>query len=245
MFNKKFITAVDKLTLGIVLLVLFVLVGYSQKVNNPNKIQIKENPIKSISNREASFESPKKSVAEILSDLANQKFLIKEDKISDCDYETIANFGKAFVNLYTGAVAKQERVSFENYISNENLLKFVNKMLELEQKKELKGGIGVIFGLENEFNELEFRILNENLCYLNLYFSNQGSGMSCKMLVQSEKKSLKISDLYFGNKDGVDTIVTGHHKVRKLDNPELWDDQEWINGVFEKLEKYEYELLNK
>ncbi|MBU5255269.1 hypothetical protein [Tissierella praeacuta] len=245
MFNKKFITAVDKLTLGIVVLVLFALVGCSQKVNNPNKTQIKENSIESIPNREASFEPPKNSVAEILSDLANQKFLIKEDQISDYDYETIANFGKAFVNLYTGAVAEQEIVSFENYISNENLLKFVNKMLELEQKKELKGGSGVSFGLENEFNELEFRILNENLCYLNLYFSNQGSGMSCKMLVQSLKKSLKIVDLYFGNKDGVDTIVTGHHKVRKLDNPELWDDQEWINGVFEKLEKYEYELLNK
>ncbi|WP_313755938.1 hypothetical protein [Tissierella sp.] len=86
----------------------------------------------------------------------------------------------------------------------------------MEQKKELKDGIGVIFGLENEFNELEFRILNENLCYLNLYFSNQGSGMSCKMLVQSLKKSLKIVDLYFGNKDGVDTIVTGHHKVKNL-----------------------------
>lgn len=245
MFNKKFIIAVDKLTLGIVLLVLFALVGCSQKVNNPNKTQIKENPIESIPNREASFEPQKKSVAEILSDLSNQKFLIKEDQISDYDYETIANFGKAFVNLYTGAVAEQEIVSFENYILNENLLKFVNKMLELEQKKELKGGIGVIFGLENEFNEVESRILNENLCYLSLYFSNQGSGMSCKMLVQSEKKLLKIVDLYFGNKDGVDTIVTGHHKVRKLDNPELWDDQEWIDGVFEKLEKYEYELLNK
>lgn len=147
MFNKKFIIAVDKLTLGIVLLVLFALVGCSQKVNNPNKTQIKENPIESIPNREASFEPQKKSVAEILSDLSNQKFLIKEDQISDYDYETIANFGKAFVNLYTGAVAEQEIVSFENYILNENLLKFVNKMLELEQKKELKGGIGVIFGL--------------------------------------------------------------------------------------------------
>ncbi|MBU5314443.1 hypothetical protein KQI38_20670 [Tissierella carlieri] len=77
MFNKKFIIAVDKLTLGIVLLVLFALVGCSQKVNNPNKTQIKENPIESIPNKEASFKPPKKSVAEILSDLANQKFLIK------------------------------------------------------------------------------------------------------------------------------------------------------------------------
>ena len=55
MFNKKFIIAVDKLTLGIVLLVLFALVGCSQKVNNPNKTQIKENPIESIPNKESKY----------------------------------------------------------------------------------------------------------------------------------------------------------------------------------------------
>lgn len=108
--------------------------------------------------------------------------------------------------------------------------------------KKLKGGIGVIFGLENEFKDVEFRKLDEKLCYLSLQFSNQGSGMNCEMLVQSEK-SLQTVDLYFRNKDGVDTIATGHHKVRKLDNPKLQDEQKWVDGVFEKLKKYESKLL--
>jgi hypothetical protein len=43
--------------------------------------------------------------------------------------------------------------------------------------------------------------------------------MNCQILVQSINKSLKIVDLYFGNKDGVDTLVTGHPSQRKLDNP--------------------------
>lgn len=34
--------------------------------------------------------------------------------------------------------------------------------------KKLKGGIGVIFGLENEFKDVEFRKLDEKLCYLSL-----------------------------------------------------------------------------
>ncbi|MNF02616.1 hypothetical protein D3C80_2017910 [compost metagenome] len=72
---------------------------------------------------------------------------------------------------------------------------------------------------------------------MNLTFTNQGSGMSCKLLVQSVNKSLKIVDLYFGNKDGVDTIATGHPSERKLDNPKLWDDQKWVDGVMEKLEQ--------
>ncbi|MNJ73516.1 hypothetical protein D3C77_703180 [compost metagenome] len=62
------------------------------------------------------------------------------------------------------------------------------------------------------------------------------------MLVQAENKTLKMVDLYFGTKDGVDTIVTGHPADRKLHDPKLWDDQVWVDGVFEKLEKLESEL---
>ncbi|WP_438348404.1 hypothetical protein ACP8HI_22795 [Paenibacillus sp. FA6] len=64
------------------------------------------------------------------------------------------------------------------------------------------------------------------------------------MLVQAENKTLKMVDLYFGTKDGVDTIVTGHPADRKLHDPKLWDDQVWVDGVFEKLEKFESELLS-
>lgn len=60
-------------------------------------------------------------------------------------------------------------------------------MLELEQRKELKGEFSVIFGLENKFAEAKYKQLDENLYYVNLPFSNQGSGMSFKMLVQTEK----------------------------------------------------------
>ncbi|MNW45641.1 hypothetical protein D3C74_229110 [compost metagenome] len=62
--------------------------------------------------------------------------------------------------------------------------------------------------------------------------------MNCKLLVQSVDKTLKIVELYFGNKDGVDTIASGHPSERKLDNPNFWVDQEWVDGVMEKLEQY-------
>lgn len=219
---------------------LVILMGCSLKENDSSKIEIKESIPEPISSVENSSEPLKKSSTEVLRDLANQQFPIEEDQISD----VVAVFGKTFVNLYTGAVAEQETVSFENYISNEKLLNFTNKMLELEQQKELKGGIGVTFGLDNEFKDVEFKELDEDLYYLRLQFSNQGSVWGCKMLVQSENKSLKIVDVYSGNKDGVDTIVTGHPAVRKVDNPKLWDEQKWVNAVFEKLEKYESELLS-
>ncbi|MGG4146568.1 hypothetical protein ABEW34_26010 [Paenibacillus algorifonticola] len=188
---------------------------------------------------EISLEIPEKSAAEILKDLADQPFSVNGNQMSDDDQETVVAFGQAFVNLYTGAVAEQETVSFRNYISNENLLKYTNKMLELEQRKELKGAVSVHFGLENEFKEAEFKKLDGNLYYVSLPFSNQGSGMNLQVLVQAENKALKIVDLYFGNKDGIDSIATGHPADRKLHDPKLWDDQVWVDGVFEKLEKIE------
>lgn len=223
-----------KSTLVIAVLILVVLTGCSQKENHSTK--------ESISNIEAPVESPEKSEAELLSELANQEFTLKADQLGEDDYDTMEDFGKSFVNLYTGAVANQERVSFNNYISKDKLLQFTNKMLELEQRQVLKGGFSVTFGLSNEFQEVQFKRLDNNLYRLDLSFLNQGSGMSCKLLIQSVNKSLKIEDLYFGNKDGVDTMATGHPAERRLDNPELWDDQEWVNGVMEKLEEYETKL---
>lgn len=207
-------------TIGIVVLMLFVL----------NPTLINDNPNISISNKEASVEPLEKSATESLSELAN---------------DSMVTFGKSFVNLYTGAVAEQETVSFENYISNANLLKFTDKMLELTQKQELNGTSSVYFGLDNEFKEEVFKKLDENLYFLSLPFSNEGSGMTCKLLVQSSNKSLEIIDLYFGYKDGVDTFTTGHPAERKIDNPQIWDDQEWVDDVFEKLEQYETELSVK
>lgn len=245
MFDRKIKLIKLNLILGVALLIFFMLMACSQMENQSNKTNI--NPINTISNINVPLDKSEedkpaeedRSAIEILNDLASKKFTINGDQLSEDDREIILDFGKAFVNLYTGAVAEQQTVSFENYISNENLLKFTNKMLELEQKQELKGGIGVIFGLENEFKEAELEKIDENLYYLDLNFLNQGSGMRCRLLIQSENGSLKIADLYFGNMDGVDTIVTGHHTVRKLDNPELWNDQEWVDSVFEKLKEYE------
>lgn len=213
-----------KLTLAITILVFLALAGCSQS----SPYTYTENDIL----------TPAISIEEELRGLSNSQYSIKGDQISEDDYVRMEEFGQSFVDLYTGAVAEQQTVSFENYIANKNLLTFTNEMLALEQQQELKGGIGVIFGMYNDFKEVEINKLDDNLYFLYVPFTNHGSGMSCKLLVQSVDKTLKIVDLYFGNKDGVDTIATGHPSERKLDNPNLWDDQEWVDGVMEKLEQY-------
>lgn len=221
-----------KLTFGIASLFMIVLAGCSEEGNRSNTVN---HQLESETSIVTTNEPTMKSEATRLSDLASQEF-------NADDHNTITSFGKAFINLYTGAVAAQEAVSFNNYISNANLLQYTNKMLELEQKQLLSGGNSAIFGLDNEFEEPEIKQIKENLYYVNIPFSNQGSHRTCQQLIQYENQSLKMVDVYFGNKDGVDTLVTGHPSERKLDHAALWDDPEWVDRVFEKLEQYESEL---
>lgn len=177
-----------------------------------------------------------------LNQLSGREYTIQEENLNGTDDEFIISFGQSFVNLFNGAVGEQVEVSFKKYISNPNLLKFADKMLELTQKQDLLGRNSVNYGLNNEFKKIKIDYINDNLCYLELPYVIEGSGNSCKVLVTSEDNTLKIVDFYFGSKDGVDTITTGHHAERKLDKANLWDDEEWVRVVFDKLDELEEEL---
>ncbi|OME83208.1 MULTISPECIES: hypothetical protein [Paenibacillus] len=188
---------------------------------------------------ETSKASHEKKTKGILNQLANQDFSIQGEHLSNADDETIIEFGKAFVNLFNGAVAEQEKILFEKYISNKDLRKFADKMLEITQKQDLQSGNSINYGLKNEFEQAKLQHTEDNLCYLELAFQFEGSGMGSKMLITAENKSLKIVDFYFGSKDGVDTFATGHPAEREMSNPNLWLDEEWLKKVFDKLEDLE------
>jgi hypothetical protein len=112
-------------------------------------------------------------------------------------------------------------------------------MLELTQKQDLLGGNTINYGLKNEFNQVNLQHMEDNFCYLELRFEFEGSGMGCKMLINTENKSLKLIDFYFGSKDGVDTFTTGHPAERGINDSDLWENEEWVKSVFDKLEDFE------
>jgi beta-lactamase regulating signal transducer with metallopeptidase domain len=200
-----------------------------------------ENIVVLINNKWVLFKR-EQSTENVLNQLANQDFSIEGENLYNADDETIVEFGKAFINLFNGAVAEQKKVSFEKYISKKNLLKFTDKMLELTQKQDLLGGNTINYGLKNEFNQAKLQHMEDNLCYLELKFEFEGSGMGCKMLITTENKSLKLVDLYFGSKDGVDTFATGHPAEREINDSNLWENEEWVKGVFNKLEDFDERL---
>lgn len=191
---------------------------------------------------EESQTSSNQPKGDALSKLASQEFFIQGEKLGEDDDEIIIEFGKSFVNLYNGAVGKRKMVSFENYITNQNLKEFTDKTVELTQKQGSQGGLAVVYGLDNKFNRIELKHIGENLSYLELQHEFSGSGMMSRMLITSEDKSLKLIDLYFGNKDGADTYATGHHVSREINDPNLWEDEEWVEDVFHKLLEFEEAL---
>ena len=208
-----------------------------------NKWVLFEREYNTLNRETQSNPASEQSTENVLNQLANQDFSIEGENLYNADDDTIVAFGKTFVNLFNGAVAEQKKVSFEKYISNNNLREFTGKMLELTQKQDLLGGNAINYGLNNEFNQAKVQHMEDNLCYLELQFEFQGSGMGCKMLITTENKSLKLVDLYFGSKDGVDTFTTGHPAEREINDSNLWENEEWVKGVFDKLEDFE-EMLS-
>ena len=194
-------------------------------------------------NRETlSDPASEQSTENVLNQLANKEFSVEGENLGDADDDIIVEFGKSFINLFNGAVAEQKKVSFEKYITNKNLRKFTDSMLELTQKQDLLGRNTINYGLKNEFNQAKLQHMEDNFCYLELQFEFEGSGMGCKMLITTENKSLKLVDFYFGSKDGVDTFTTGHPAERGINDSDLWENKEWVKSVFVKLEDFEEKL---
>lgn len=152
--------------------------------------------------------------------------------------EEALEFSKKFVNEFQGTIAKETNIELEEYITNENLLTFAEKMIVVTQKQIAAGGSMIHYGADNEFYEVECNVIQEDVLYVNLLFDYEGSGLRCQLLVNTREK-MEILDFYFGSMDGVDTISTGHISQRTVDNPTLWEDEQWVLSVFEKLTEYE------
>lgn len=155
--------------------------------------------------------------------------------------QAVLEFSQNFINTLNGAIAKTGKVNLGEYIKNKNLLTFAYKMVELTHKQDVAGENMTTYGGNNKFGDSEIEELGEGVYYLYIPFECEGTGMVCQLLVKVLDENMEIVDFYFGSKDGIDTIATGHHTVRKVDDPERWNDEAWVAGVFSNIEDYEKE----
>lgn len=184
------------------------------------------------------------TTAETLMQLENLTFDIDDDLISDIDATVIDSFAKSFVNIYTGALANNIDVSFENYIENNNLLVYVGNLLKLEQLMYTNGlTFGGPYGLDNTFNEIKLTHTENETIQIYVQYDYKGSGRSCDLLVGIHDGKLVVVDVYFGGKDSADTFATGSANDRKLADSDIWNNKDWNDKVSDRLQKYYEDVI--
>lgn len=175
--------------------------------------------------------------------LVSEKAEPQEENVADIsDEQLMEEFCQSFINLFNGAIGSDKTVELEDYISNKALLSYAYKIIELTQKQEELGMNMAIYGMDNEFGKTEISEISADIYYIKVPFTYQGSGSICQFIIQKNNSNMYVLDFYFGNQDGVDTLVTGFSANHKIDNPDIWNESEWIDNIEKKLLEYEAKL---
>ena len=84
----------------------------------------------------------------------------------------------------------------------------------------------------------------DNAYYIQLQLGIEGAFSNCYLLVVEDNDTFKVADIYFDMKDGIDGYTTGLlNSDRKIDNPEIWNEEFWVEGVMDRLSEYEEGVL--
>ena len=80
-------------------------------------------------------------------------------------------------------------------------------------------------------NLVSIELIDKNLLCLAVADAGQ-------MLLTVEDNKLTIADIYFGFDGTVDEFATGQAKERKVKDPYLWNDTEWVESVFSSIDEF-------
>lgn len=154
------------------------------------------------------------------------------EELSTQDFEDSYELGKAFLNDYYLQKAGKSKINFSEFMFNENLLKYSNKRISDETHKyDIKEvNIGI--------SEAKF-IPNENCYYISYVAivkdSNIGSFSEVvEILISNINGKLVISDWYIALGAGSSSFDQRCRPNATIDSPGIWDDQEYVNSIFEK-----------
>lgn len=154
------------------------------------------------------------------------------EELKHQDFEDSYELGKAFLNDYYMQKAGKAKIDFTKFIVNENLLKYSNKRISDETYildiKEVSVGIS------------EARFIGNEKCFYISYVanakdSNIGSFSEIvEILISNINGKLVISDWYIAHGTGSSFFDQSYRPNATIDSPGIWDDQEYVNSIFEK-----------
>lgn len=166
-------------------------------------------------------------------DFADKNFKAKNDKeLSTQDFETAYKLGKSFLNDYYSQRAGSSMIDFSKYIANENLLRYSNKRISVENHdrdiKKISVGLDKVqFAHDEKFYYLSYTIVAEN--------SNLGGfGEVVEILISNINGNLVISDWYIRHGAGSSSFDERFRPNELINSPKIWDNPEYVKKIFER-----------
>jgi len=169
---------------------------------------------------------------------ADKKYEINDPErgLSVYEFETVFLLCKDFLNNYYSAVTNESEMHAEKYISNDNLMTYVNKLLENGTYPASSS---------SKIEKIQYGLVNiewhNDRQYVYLYLAvdvsmNYGGGFGegHEFLVQNQDNRLVIVDWYSPGIGGSALFSVHREQNGKINDPYIWDDEEWVNDYFRR-----------
>ena len=160
-----------------------------------------------------------------------------ENELSEFDYEKAYELCVKALTDYYFAIRNNIEIDLNILIDNENLKQYMQKKIQYENR-----GFEKVKTIEMGEWKIEYKEdADGSYLYLMLpahikFDYDGGFGEVHEFLVSNVNGKLVIADWYNGGKDSYDFQVRGENEL--IDNPDIWNEQEWVNNLFLKQTEY-------
>jgi hypothetical protein len=166
-------------------------------------------------------------------EFAEKNFKVKiEEELGTQDFETAYEFGKAFLSDYYSQRSGTSIIDFSKYIVNENLLKYSNKRILVDNHvmdiKEIAIGLdkAQFIGDEKSYY-FAYTIVTKD--------SNVGGfGEVVEILISNFNGTLVISDWYIRYGTGSSSFDEKLRPNEVINSPKVWESEEYVKSIFGK-----------
>lgn len=153
------------------------------------------------------------------------------------DFEEIYSFCKLFLKEFYNATTTNETMNLDPYLYNNNLKEYVLQKIKVGLTIHTNRIKNLIFGVK----DIDW-YLGEGYMFIELFTDIEqevgGFGERHQFIIGNKDGRILISDWYSksaGNVSHLDNIVREH--TNKINNPGIWNDEEWVNNIFEAIDK--------
>lgn len=164
----------------------------------------------------------------------------EDDKIGFWDFNMAYDLCQSALTDYYYAARNNSDINLDLYISNENLKAYTERKIKVEQSIRKKANVTSLID-DVSCGVYEVNYIDNAVIYFKIGARiDSGVGYSAEpteFLVGNQDGRLVILDWYTKGLDSIDVVVRGEAQV--IDNPDIWNDNDWVQGIFDKLEKLE------